>query len=334
MSRLRSPDQIKAVSIFGVVFIHAAYLLGQDDLTLQVARNLFRFDVPCFMMLWAFFFERSYGRRAPAARRAYTWDRFRDLFGDYFWWSLLYFLVLANWAALTLPEVLTRHFAGYGWSGQYFFIALFQLLFLFPLIRYAYDLRWLRYLVIGLSCVMLLLWGYAFDDLPVVLQKLGERPFFLWVPTTFAGIALARGDWPRIPAWAWVTVVFIPLEFYLLDVAGRTHQSHATPVVMLSSILLFVSVVQRDIWFRGPRVERVGTFLGSRTLIVFLANPLIIHLLEPYLPPVLAGVEHPALLLLIQVVIALAIIGVCLLLGRIKNTVKGLTTARGNLQAD
>ncbi|WP_116126295.1 acyltransferase family protein [Lewinella sp. IMCC34183] len=322
MSRLRSPDQIKAISIFGVVFIHASVLLGQDHLALGIARNLFRFDVPCFIMLWAFFFERSYARRDREDRRDYTLDRFIDLFKDYLGWSILYFLVLADWGSLTPAKVLTTHFAGYGWSGQYFFIVLFQLLFLFPLIRFIYSRRVLRYLSLAVLSVVLVAYGYAYDHLPDLVQKLGERPFYLWVPCTFAGIALARGKFPPLPAWSWLAVVLIPLEMYLLDSFGRNHYSHATPVVMVTSVLLFASVVQADRWVRGRRARRGAAFLGSRTLIVFLANPLIIHILMPFLPELLAGIRNPGLMLSIALLLTVFVISVCLLIGALRNRVR------------
>ncbi len=322
MNRLRSPDQIKAVAIFGVVFIHASILLGHDHLLLQVARNLFRFDVPCFFMLWAFFFERSYGRRAAGERRGYTLERFAELFKDYLIWSVIYFLLLVDWSTITPVGAITQHFAGYGWSGQYFFLVLFQLLFLFPALRFVYGRPVLRYLTLAVLTVVLFAYGYAYDSLPGAVQKLGERPFYLWVPCTFAGIALARGEFPRIPAWGWITVALIPLEFYLLDSTGRNHFSHATPVVMLSSILLFGSVVQADRWFSGARSERGAAFLGSRTLIVFLANPLVIYGLSYFVPDLLAGIDTPVLLLLILIALTLLIIAICLAIGELKDRTK------------
>ncbi len=83
---------------------------------------------------------------------------------------------------------------GYGWSGQYYSLILFQLLLLYPILRKVYDHKVLRYLVLAFLGVLYLIYVYGFEFVPPLIKKFGRLPFLFWLPYVFAGIALARAQ--------------------------------------------------------------------------------------------------------------------------------------------
>src|SRR6187402_786696 len=135
MNRSIAADLIKSISIFGVVFIHGSTLFGYASYLTEMLRSLFRFCVPCFMIVFAYFYEISYAKKTNQERKAYTYSRLKHLFVVFFLWSTFYFLMLVDWKDLTFQQLITKHFSGYGFAGQYFFIILFQIIVLFPLLR-------------------------------------------------------------------------------------------------------------------------------------------------------------------------------------------------------
>src|SRR5690606_16361966 len=73
----------------------------------------------------------------------------------------------------------------------YFFVLLFQMLFLFPLIRAAINAKtdWML-IVVGLLFNVIATYILSSNE---VVVKLGYRVFIYWLPYVFMGIALARG---------------------------------------------------------------------------------------------------------------------------------------------
>lgn len=70
-------DLLKAISIFGVVYIHSCSLLGFDYLS-QIFQPLFRIAVPCFIIIWAYFFEKSF--HVANRKSFFIWRKFKKLF--------------------------------------------------------------------------------------------------------------------------------------------------------------------------------------------------------------------------------------------------------------
>ena len=81
MQRNLNADILKSISIFGVVFIHASSIFGEFDIMLFF-RDMFRFAVPCFIILWAFFFEKSYDKKSEEQRLKYIYYRSFSVFID------------------------------------------------------------------------------------------------------------------------------------------------------------------------------------------------------------------------------------------------------------
>ena len=121
-------DYLKAAAIIGVVCIHVSLPFA----------DAFRFCVPVFVAVWAFYFDRGLSRRNTQAAWVYVTRRFWGLFVPYLFWTVLYvslFHSRSEWEQVPLHTLIGGWFGGYGWHGQYFFIILFQLTCLMPWFR-------------------------------------------------------------------------------------------------------------------------------------------------------------------------------------------------------
>lgn len=281
-ARNTNADVLKSISIFGVVFIHGALILGESDIMLFL-RDMFRFTVPCFITLWAFFFEKSYQKKLKNDRKKYIIKRFIHLFRVFLLWSLLYFFLTVDWQNLTVKDILTKYFSGYGWSGQYFFIILFQFLLLYPLIRKIYDLKLLRVLALTMVVLMYLGWNYSYVLLPEPLKKLGFRPFLFWLPYVFLGMALARDKVNKVSLWFAACPLLLALEFLLLRKMEFNHMDYITLGVLVFSVLFCIALLQSKSILIPERCNNALDFVGRNTLIVFVSNPLIIILINKML---------------------------------------------------
>ncbi len=279
MGRNTNADLLKCISIFGVVFIHGAFIL-EETIFLQYFRDMFRFSVPCFIILWAYFFEKSYNKKAKKERTRYISKRFLHLFRVYFLWSLLYFFITVDWQVVTAKNVLTKYFTGYGWAGQYFFIILFQFLLIYPVLRKIFETRILKLITIILVVVFYAFYSYYYDALPLILNKIGARPFIFWIPYVFLGIALARNTVNKISRFFLIAPLLIALEFFILNKLNLQHSPYITIGVLVASILFSVSILHIKSIEIKERLKNFIDFIGSNTLIIFVSNPLIILALE------------------------------------------------------
>jgi surface polysaccharide O-acyltransferase-like enzyme len=284
MNRSISADLIKAVSIFGVVFIHGSSLLGTNSDFQTYVSDFFRFCVPCFIIIWAYLFEKSYQKKKYDERKKYILSKFRHLFTVFFIWSSLYFLFLVNWDTITLTKVITTHFSGYGWAGQYFFIILFQLLFLFPIIRKLYNYKLIYYIFIIILFIIYLYYGYFYNTIPDIIKKIGDRPFIFWLPYVFIGISIANLKIKKISIFNVFILFLIPLESFILNYLKYKHDAYITLGVLIESIIVSTALVQNPIKIKSERISNIITYIGKNTMTIFVANPIVILLLNLVIP--------------------------------------------------
>jgi surface polysaccharide O-acyltransferase-like enzyme len=284
MKRSVSVDLIKSLSIFGVVFIHGSTLLDTPSSFQSYIGALFRFCVPCFIIIWAYFLEKSYQKNRALSEKRYILNKFIHLFIIFSVWSLLYFFILVDWNTINLTTMITTHFSGYGWAGQYFFIILFQLLLLFPLIRILYNHKATKHLTIFILALLYLYWGYNSNNIPEIFQKLGYRPFIFWLPYVLIGISLAKNNIKKISLPVSFVIILIPLEFYILNHFDVEHSEYIIFSVLMSSIIFCVAIFQKDIKIKSKRMLHMINFIGENTMTIFVANPVVILILTPIIP--------------------------------------------------
>lgn len=280
MNRNINADLIKSISIIGVVFIHAYTIFGPVN-NLLFVEDLFRSSVPCFIILWALFFEKSFSKKNKQQQRKYVISKLIYLFRVYLIWSVIYFLIQVEWEQLNFRNLITKYFSGYGWSGQYFFIVLFQLIILYPLIRTLYNNKALRILTYICSITIFVYFEFNLKNIPEIIQKLGSRPFYFWTPYVFVGIILAREKINSISPWLILSPFLISIEFYINRSLNLFHYSYITLGTLIFSILYCISLYKIKLNIHA-KFEKIITFIGNNTLIIFVSNPLIIILVEKY----------------------------------------------------
>lgn len=282
--RNASADILKTIAIYGVVFIHGAKLLAPDEYVETLMTQLFRFCVPVFIILWAYFFERSLLTGKGIYK--YSESRFISLFIPYLFWTIVYFFIVVDFNKFSYSDLITGYWSGYGWAGQYFFIILFQLILLFPLFRWLiFQKRWVVYALITISFALYLLSGYHLWTYDIVL-KIGDRFFIYWIPYVIIGILAARYEifttiHIRVGG-ALLLVLMIPLEFYILNVLRISHSAYVTPMVLIASLALTFSVMYNSYKYEDLPVffSKFIKIVSANTLGIFCVNPLMIWLLE------------------------------------------------------
>lgn len=310
-NRQFAPDLLKASAIFGVVYIHTQPRF--DNVWTQALSDLSRAAVPCFIILFAYFFEKSLLKGRPPV--LYTLQRWSHIALVFTIWSTFYLFLKESWTMPTLLSWLVRHYSGGAWPGQYFFMILLQLVPLFLVLRWIYGVRWLRWCCLAAVVLLYFAIGYRYDTFPFIFQKLNIRPFIYHIPYIFAGIALARGTFPRLHSWLGISVFLIPLEFLILSHLRLEHGHYITPTVLASSILLSGTILRSNA--PPPRhqwIRRVIEPVSRNTLTIFVANPIVLAIIfwatRPIRPEEMTIIEKIAL----SLVTASASVALCLAL--------------------
>jgi hypothetical protein len=281
-SRLASPDILKVLSITAVVFIHGSSLIplspSDSGGTVYILNlNLmFRFCVPIFIFLWAYFQEKSTLKHGSTTLLR---SRFYTLFIPFFFWSLVYFVITANFEALTLTKILTIHWTGFGWSGQYYFVILFQLILLFPIIRWI-SLKVARFLpmVYITSLIMYALISYTGWLYLDAVGKIGDRPFVYWLPYAILGVIYAHKNifGVKVPLLlGLISTGLIALEFHIFNL--REVGIYLHPAVFITSFIL-LSFLEYRISYASlsQPMAWVIQIVAKNTLGIFCLNPLVI----------------------------------------------------------
>lgn len=274
------PDLLKAVSILGVVCIHALWVVPSP--ANEVLQRLSRFAVPCFIVLWAYFFELGLSRGKPPLST--TIRRLLHLVSVFIIWSLIHLTLKPDWTMPTALSWVVRHFSGGAWPGQYFFLLLIQLTALFVVLRVLFEFRWLRWLLIATAAISYFIMAYGYDWIPLLFRKLDLRPFFYSIPFIYLGIALQRKMLPRVPLYCIASILLIPLEFLLLERLQLGHSNYILPSVLLSSVLVSAAVLTNHIPEPSSKLLKLGvSAIGRNTLMIFVANPIVIYFLQLFL---------------------------------------------------
>lgn len=321
VTRLASPDILKAVSIFAVVFIHGSGLISFrpsdfdfNNSEIGFATLSLRFCVPVFIFLWAYFMEKSILKGG----NKHVLPRFYRLFIPFAFWSLIYFVLTADFRSISLADVITKHWSGYGWAGQYYFIILFQLILLFPILR-RISLSIVKFLpaIYILSFLFYAIVAYSgwFDI--VILAKIKDRAFIYWLPYVVLGVIYAHQNIfkSKVPVIIAVfSIVLIPLEMYLFH--PQTVSGYLLPGVFLVTLLLLNSIMEAKIRYEmlSPWLANLIRKLAGYTLGIFCLNPLIFIVLHPVFESVGLSFQFVGCSVVVPFFSALIVLVLCVLI--------------------
>lgn len=325
-NRLVSADILKVFSIIGVVFIHGSGLisffpsgLNFSQQQIGLAANALRFCVPVFIFFWAYFMEKSILKRGPGIIPS----RFYKLLIPFAFWSLIYCVIKADIRHTSPVTLIIKHWTGYGWSGQYYFVILFQLVVLFPLWRrISLWLTGLSPVVYILSILFFIFIAYSGWSQIRLVTRISDRIFIYWWPYVILGIIHAHRNIFRFsipPFLKWASVILIPLEVYCFNPV--TVSPYALASVFVSSMLL-ISTMESKLTYQSlplwlaDMVRRTANY----TLGIYCLNPLVILILNPYFNRVC--LQFPGSSVIVPLFSTGLVFGICMLVITLLKRVK------------
>jgi surface polysaccharide O-acyltransferase-like enzyme len=295
-SRELEMDLLRGLAILAVVFVHVASLGEKIDTRLahevvEAELAALRWCVPVFIAISAYFLSKSsqrLGNAAPMEEARFIGRRMLRLFIPFFIWSCVYLPIYATKANLTPVKLITVHFAGAAWAGQYYFIVLFQIVLLQPILRRIKvgDGLLLATLCFGLPFYMFVTLAAARHPL---MAKIGDRPFFYWLPFVFLGMWFAANQQrlERRAALFSVPLILVcllmlsmgpPMEHHLVELAGIK----PTMPYMEASVFFLSMATLPGLWLLLRRRTRFAAdgllkLLGKYSLGIFCLNPLVVY---------------------------------------------------------
>jgi uncharacterized membrane protein YcfT len=278
-------DEIKGLSILGVTYIHVhgSVLAGTTGYLSESVALLSRLAVPYFLIFFCFFFEKSI--KNSTNHYKCVWDKFVLLMIPFCIWSTIYFLISANWFELAkFPvKIISMHWSGYGWSGQFFFIILFQLIVLFPVIRKLADKEWFTmftYLFTTLICIW---WTYFPLYVPEIIAKIGDRLVIYWLVYAIIGIKMARNAPVLSKHYHWFLLsIFLILAEEMIAPLNKGISHYIRISIFIAAILSLPVLISLPmvLW---RRISSFLVFLGQNSLAIFVLNPFFIIFLTKYM---------------------------------------------------
>lgn len=284
-SRNINLDLLKVISIFGVVFIHSAGMLGGNVEVQKFFSQIFRVAVPCFIIIWVFFFDSSYSKKSGKDKLKYQFSRFKHLFIVYSLWSLLYLFITIDLEHITIVEIFTKHFLGYGWSGQYYFLILFQLIVFYKPVNYLYKYKKVMTIIIFFIFITIFYYNYNSLYVPSFAYKIGDKLFIYWLPYVFFGFWLREKNFilsqSKVLWGVLLLPILIPLEFLIFgDEFWKS--PYLIYSVFISSLGLATLFFFKKFSIKNQFIQRIISYIGSNTMTIFVANPLFIIIFYKY----------------------------------------------------
>lgn len=139
------------------------------------------------------------------------------------------FFIFNDVSSIQLSDLITGYWSGYGWSGQYFFIILFQLIVIFPIIRLisAQSKKCICFFFL-LYALLTIALAYLFWSISFV-NIIPDRFIIYWIPYAPLGILLFKSkSCLYVPSGGYVlffAVILIPFEFELLKTLKIVHST-------------------------------------------------------------------------------------------------------------
>lgn len=174
-------DIVKAIGIFGVVYIHApeAFLYEIPGSTLLLPTIYFRFAVPLFIIISFFLAERLRIERSLSISTRQFWKkRLPRLLVPYILWSIFYY---AYELYRRYPKPFQLSFTD-TWAGQYYLFILLQLTLLAPFLH-RLKLTPNRLAIAGLATLFFTYIPFAYFSISKIhfISNYNPSYFFYWL---------------------------------------------------------------------------------------------------------------------------------------------------------
>jgi hypothetical protein len=325
-SRYFGIDIAKAISIFGVVYIHCGF--SRD----QFSSYAFRFGVPIFIIV-SFFLSERLSIDKNIEFHSYTFLRKRStrLLAPFIFWTTFYALTDFLLGIKTSVEITPV----FGWTGQYFFIVLLQLTLAYPLLRKVdINLRSLAVIMLTTLAVIYIPISY-FRQLTEFIFPKGESSLIFWVNYIALGIFFAR-NYEAIANWLKkinLKHLRIPLIIIcsLLLIGEQLLLSHFSPgeisfhpytysriSVFISSALIFLICLDFNQNLNiNPMFTSKITSLSKWSLGIFCLNPLLIDIFYIFPQTSILDIDNNYVLIGLRLILSAVICMLSILISRL-----------------
>ena len=288
-------DALKAFSIFGVVYIHSSSFFKITSDFEDLSGYFFRFGVPIFIIV-SFFLQENYllqkNRNNFSVAKFYE-KRLARLIYPYLVWTIFYAIgqfVLNIRRPMDFGPV-------YAWQGQYFFIILFQLTLIYPIIRLIrIDLK-LVALSLFLTFVGLYL-PFSYMGIKTFFPITGESPFYYWLFYLMLGVYLARinssirhnssrknfsDNHKKKSLYLLLLAIISPLTIVIEQYIRRMILAdigypYLSASVLMISTLLFTAFFYFQPQTKNTLLKEIVAILSKYSLGIFCLNPIIISI--------------------------------------------------------
>jgi hypothetical protein len=221
----------------------------------------------------------------------------------------------ADFKNLTFISILSKHWSGYGWSGQYYFIILFQLILLFPLFHLlAANLKKHIVALYILSIIFYIVIAYSGWFHISVVSKINDRPFLYWIPYVLLGIIYANKSIFKFSlplSLGLISILLVPLELYWVH--PKSESVYMLPSVFISTMVLLSSMESKVSYSSIPAwaVKPVQK-LASHTLGIFCVNPFVIITLAPFFRSVNLHLQFPGVSVIMPILSTFTVLAICI----------------------
>jgi hypothetical protein len=311
--RDRNFDYLKTFSIIGVVCIHIGIPFA----------DLFRFCVPCFIGMWAFYLERGLTRRPKEEYKTYILDRLKMLVIPYMFWTLFYISLYpsTSWFTTPIHTIIGGWMGGYGWSGQYYFIILMQLTLLFPILR-----KWIQYknfgIAIAIGIILNIFSEYVLPNNKLI-TGLNARIFIYWIPYVAIGIVLSRNYLKAKTKYLIVALPLLPMVVIENNYLNGWCSYLGVSVTFLSLALLLALAPTEN--SSSPKnqslilriLNKISDCIGRDTFSIFVSNTLLLKIVQSMQNTLSIHVEGVMQVFLWNLIVAILVLSGGLLIGYI-----------------
>jgi membrane-bound acyltransferase YfiQ involved in biofilm formation len=325
-SRYFGIDIAKAISIFGVVYIHCGF--SRD----QFSSYAFRFGVPIFIIV-SFFLSERLSIDKNIELHSYTFLRKRStrLFAPFIFWTIFYALTDFLLGIKTSVEITPV----FGWTGQYFFIVLLQLTLAYPLLRKLdINLRSLMIIMLTTLAIIYIPISY-FRQLTEFVFPQGGCSLIFWVNYIALGIFFARNydaivNWLkkinlkhlRIPLIITCSLLLVGEQLLLSHFSSGELSPHpytySRVSVFVSSALIFLICLDFNQSLNmSPMITAKVTSLSKWSLGIFCLNPLIIDVFYILPQTSIPNIDNDYVLIGLRLVLSAVICILAILISRL-----------------
>ena len=311
-NRIISIDFLKVISIYGVVFIHSSI---KENYISQYTEAIFRFSVPIFIIYFSYFLNKKLKNQNK--KYPILLYRFKKLFYAYLFFTILdLFLFYNNVFDISIKKLITSYLTGYGWSGQYFFIILFQIIIFFPFIKKISEYNFYYILIINLFLYLIFsyfLWKYN------LISLISDRLFIYWVFYVILGIKLSESKNKLYflnkyyPYFIILSIIYTLYEYKFFIHNSMPHSPYVLSSVLILSIIIALYPFIYKIKSYG-KIDQYIVSISKRTMGIFLLNPILIHFIKPIFMKSIININSDFLVFILVVLFSILIFILCIIL--------------------